>query len=108
MLLNKLHGASAWFQVLETTDRCQTAVMKLAPGEASGDEPEQHDQSDQVLLVLEGEVVAEVGKETAWMVAGDVVVIPAGTRHRFHNEGKITVRTFNVYAPPAYPPGERG
>ncbi len=108
MLLTKLDAATAWFQVFETTDRCQTAVMNLTPGAASGDEAEQHEKSDQVLLVLEGEVVAEIAGETARMTAGEAVVIPAGTPHRFCNDGKTMVRTFNVYAPAAYPAGERG
>ena len=42
MFLTNLHAAKEWFKVLQTTDRSQTAVMNLAPGEASGEEPEAH------------------------------------------------------------------
>jgi len=103
MFLSHVSDAREWFEVLQTTPRCQTAVMNLEPGQASGDELEAHPESDQVLLVLEGEVLAEIGEDHAHMRVGDVVVIPAGIRHRFENDTAGAVRTFSVYAPPAYP-----
>lgn len=96
-----------WFKVLQTTRRSQTAVMNLAPGQASGDEKEAHPESDQILLVLDGEVLAEVGDERTHLRQGDCVVIPAGVRHRFENDQGQPVRTFSVYAPPAYPAGSQ-
>jgi len=108
MFLTNLHAAKEWFEVLQTTDRSQTAVMSLAPGEASGDEKEDHPRSDQVLLVVEGEVTAEIAEERARMRQGDVVIVPAGVKHRFKNESQAVVRTFSVYAPPAYPAGTAG
>jgi mannose-6-phosphate isomerase-like protein (cupin superfamily) len=108
MFVTSLHSANDWFEVLQTTERSQTAIMNLDPGAASGDELDEHDESDQVLLVLEGEVMAEVGEESARLREGDVVIIPAGIRHRFKNNRPSTARTFSVYAPPAYPPGMRG
>ncbi len=80
--------------------------MNLAPGTASGESVETH-LGDQVLLVLEGEVFAQIGEERARMREGDVVVIPAGIPHRFANENTSDARTFRVYAPPAYPAGAR-
>ena len=82
--------------------------MNLGPGDASGETMESHDESDQVLLVIEGEVLAEVGQERARMRQGDVVVIPAGIPHRFKADDKTPARTFSVYAPPAYPAGMKG
>ena len=108
MFLTNLHAAQEWFEVLQTSDRSQTAVMNLGPGEASGDEAEAHPESDQVLLVLDGEVLAEIAEEKTRMRQGDVVIVPAGVHHRFQNAGTAPVRTFSVYAPPAYPAGMRG
>lgn len=93
-----------WFKVLHTTDKSQTAVMNLAPGEASGDEPEAHEDSEQTLIVLEGEVFAEISDERKTLRTGDVVVIPAGVKHKFTNRSHRAAVTFNVYAPPEYPP----
>ena len=47
------------FKVLQTTKRSQTAVMTLGPGQSSGDEPEAHASSDQVLLLVDGELSAK-------------------------------------------------
>jgi mannose-6-phosphate isomerase-like protein (cupin superfamily) len=108
MNVANLHDAQAWFEVLQTTDRCQTAVMTLTAGGQSSEETNVHEKSDQVLLVVEGEVHAEVGGKKQTLKAGDVCLIPAGTRHRFENAGKDRAVTFNVYSPPEYPPDEKG
>ncbi len=105
---NLSSAASNWFEVLQTTPRSQTAVMNLAPGEASGASLEAHPISDQVLLVLEGEVMAHVAEETARLRRGDLILVPAGVDHRFHNTSDQEARAFTVYAPPAYPAGTRG
>ena len=97
-----------WFQVLQTSEKSQTAVMTLEPGGASGSKPNEHKSSEQVLLVLEGEVEAEMGAERRHLETGDVVLIPAGVKHRFSNRGERNAITFNVYSPPEYPPGTQG
>jgi mannose-6-phosphate isomerase-like protein (cupin superfamily) len=57
-------------------------------------------------LVLRGAVFAEIGRKKRMLKAGDAVIVPAGTAHRFSNRGKSPAVTFNVYAPPAYDPDE--
>jgi mannose-6-phosphate isomerase-like protein (cupin superfamily) len=108
MFHTNLHAAQEWFEVLQTTDRSQTAVMNLAPGDSSGDDPESHPGSDQILLVVEGEVMAEIAEEKAKLRKGDVGIVPAGTPHRFANDSEKSASTFSVYAPPAYPPDAKG
>lgn len=97
-----LCDAKDWFSVLQQTGQSQTAVMTLEPGAASGDRPEAHAASDQVLLLLEGRLAAEVGDKTATLNEGDSVIVPAGVPHRFVNTGTVRAITFNVYTPPAY------
>ena len=77
--------------------------MKLGPGKASGDEAEAHEGSDQILLVTQGEVEGEIEGEIVTICAGEFILIPAGTKHRFVNRGDVPALTFNVYAPPVYP-----
>lgn len=77
--------------------------MTLKPGAATSDKLEIHPHSDQVVLVLEGALVAETGDERATLERDQCVVIPAGVKHRFINEGKETAFAFTVYGPPAYP-----
>lgn len=97
-----------WFAVLQTTQRSQTAVMTLGPGQSSGDEPEAHKGSDQVLLLVEGTLSALIDGKRSQLKAGDVVVIPPGIKHRFTNRGDQPAVSFSVYSPPEYPPGEAG
>lgn len=97
-----------WFKVLQTTRRSQTAVMTLGPGQSSGDEPEAHKASDQVLLLVAGELSAEIGGARSRMKAGDVVVIAPRTKHKFTNRGEKPAVTFSVYSPTEYPPDEKG
>jgi mannose-6-phosphate isomerase-like protein (cupin superfamily) len=102
MNIKNIREAIDWFEVLQTTKRTQTAVMTLKPDKSSGSEPEAHKKSDQVLLVLDGEVEGEIANETVTLRGGDVVVIPAGTRHKFSNRGSADAITFNTYSPPEY------
>ena len=106
--MSNIRQATDWFEVLQTTERSQTAMMKLKPGGETGAKAEAHEESDQVLLMLDGELSGEVGDERPQLRKGDVVVIPAGTKHRFTNRGSKSAITFNVYSPPAYPPGTKG
>ena len=46
--------------------------MILEPGKSSGDK-EAHKKSDQVLLLLEGELAGEIGDEEAALKKGDVL-----------------------------------
>ena len=103
MNVTNISDAKEWFEVLQTGERSQTAMMTLAPGDATGQKAEAHKKSDQVLLMLEGELTGEVGDERPHLKKGDVIIIPAGVKHRFVNRAKRPAVTFNVYSPPAYP-----
>jgi mannose-6-phosphate isomerase-like protein (cupin superfamily) len=102
MNVKNIREATDWFEVLQTTNRTQTAMMTLKPGKSSGSEPEGHKDSDQVLLVLKGEVEGEIADETITLREGDVVVITAGTPHKFSNRSSADAVTFNTYSPPEY------
>ena len=102
MNLSNVRDSRHFFKVLQTSKKSQTATMTLAPGKASGPKGNEHPKSEQVLLVLEGEVLAEIGREKMTLRKGDVVIVPAKTAHRFVNKAASPAVTFNVYAPPAY------
>ena len=111
--MNVVDISGAWsdFRILQTTPRVQTAVMRLKAGEASGPEKEVHKGSDQVVLVLEGELVAQMGEDEDRKVpTGSSLIIPADTPHRLVNRGESEVRVYTCYAPPAYAEdgGEKG
>ena len=106
--LSNIRETKEWFEVLQTTERCQTAMMTLNPGEETSSKAEAHEKSDQVLLMLDGELIGEVGDERPRLSKNDVIIIPAGTKHRFENRGSTSAVTFNVYSPPAYPRKTKG
>jgi mannose-6-phosphate isomerase-like protein (cupin superfamily) len=108
MDVSNIAKAKEWFEVLQTHERSQTAVMTLDPGDATAEKAESHRSSDQVLLLLEGELSGEIGDDCLTLKKGDVITIPAGVKHRFTNPGDAPALTFNVYAPPAYPAGAKG
>ena len=107
MKRQNIQRVAEWFKILQTTPRTQTAVMKLGPGQATGEKPEAHEKSYQVVLVVAGELSAEIGGKRSRMKVGDVVIIPARVRHRFTNSGDGATVTFNVYSPPEYPVDEK-
>jgi mannose-6-phosphate isomerase-like protein (cupin superfamily) len=108
MKVRNIREAKEWFQVLHTGERSQTAMITLQPSNATGERAEAHENSDQVLLMLDGEVTGKVGDDRPLLKKGDVIVIPAGVKHRFVNRGDRPAVTFNVYSPPAYPAGTKG
>jgi mannose-6-phosphate isomerase-like protein (cupin superfamily) len=108
MDVSNIRQATDWFEVLQTSERSQTAMMTLQPGDETGATAEAHENCDQVLLMLDGELSGEVGEERPRLKKGDTILIPAGTKHRFVNRGSKSAVTFNVYSPPAYPPRTKG
>ena len=108
MEVTNIDKAEEWFEVLQTGERSQTAIMTLAPGESTGAQAEAHEKSDQVLFMVEGELTGEVDDERPKLKKGDVIIIPAGVKHRFRNRAERPATTFNVYSPPAYPEGTKG
>ncbi|HMG31941.1 MAG TPA: cupin domain-containing protein [Jiangellaceae bacterium] len=92
----------AFRRVLHTTGHVQLVVMTLQPGEDIG--AEVHEHNDQVLTFVEGSVRAEVAGETSAVSPGDVVVVPAGTRHNFTNTGAGPARLYTLYSPPDHSP----
>jgi mannose-6-phosphate isomerase-like protein (cupin superfamily) len=108
MDLANIKDATEWFEVLQTSKRTQTAMMTLAPGDDTGKRAEAHKKSDQVLLMLSGRLAGTVGPETVDLKKGDVILIRAGTPHRFRNPGPQRAVTFNVYSPPEYPRDTKG
>jgi mannose-6-phosphate isomerase-like protein (cupin superfamily) len=102
MDIKNIRDATEWFQVLQTSKRTQTAIMTLKPGKSSGSEREGHKNSDQVLLVLKGEVEGQIADQIVILHEGDVIMIPAGTRHKFSNRSSADAVTFNTYSPPEY------
>lgn len=108
MDLANIKDATEWFEALQTSKRTQTAMMTLAPGDDTGKKAEAHEKSDEILLMLSGKLSGTVGPENVELKKGDVLLIRAGTPHRFKNPGRQRAVTLNVYSPPEYPRDTKG
>jgi mannose-6-phosphate isomerase-like protein (cupin superfamily) len=108
MHIPNVYKTTCSFEVLQTSGRSQTAVMVLDTDGKSSEKMNVHEKSDQVLLVVEGEVHGEIGSKQIVLHKGDVCIVPAGTPHRFENKSKYKTVTFNVYSPPEYDSNEKG
>jgi quercetin dioxygenase-like cupin family protein len=49
-----------------------------------------HEDTEQVMFILEGEVEMTIEDETATLKPGDVAVVNRGLRHKLHSEGGVT------------------
>jgi mannose-6-phosphate isomerase-like protein (cupin superfamily) len=86
-----------------TGERSQVVVMTIPPGGEVGEEV--HERIDQILLFVEGEAEAIVGRERRSVRADELVLVPGGTRHNFVNTGDGPLRLVTVYSPPEHEPG---
>jgi mannose-6-phosphate isomerase-like protein (cupin superfamily) len=90
-------------RVLWTGDHTQLVIMTIPPGGEIGEEV--HEGIDQILTFVSGTGEARVAGETKPVEAGDLVVVPAGTKHNFVNTGPNPLVLYTVYGPPDHAPG---
>jgi mannose-6-phosphate isomerase-like protein (cupin superfamily) len=87
-------------RVLWTGEHTQLVIMTVPPGGEIGTEV--HDGIDQILTFVSGTGEARVSGETKPVAAGDLVVVPAGTKHNFVNTGPNPLVLYTVYGPPEH------
>jgi mannose-6-phosphate isomerase-like protein (cupin superfamily) len=92
------------FKVIVGNVRSQAAHMVIAPGDAEGGPDNRHQGADQWLYVVSGRGVVKVGKQRLPLRAGTLVLIEHGDRHEVRNNGRVPLKTLNLYVPPAYTP----
>ena len=94
---------------LWTGQHLQVTLMSIEPGQSIG--LEVHPMTDQFLHIQQGRGLVEMGSSRESLsfrrcaVAGDAVLVPAGTWHNLTNTGRIPLKLFSIYAPPAHPAG---
>jgi mannose-6-phosphate isomerase-like protein (cupin superfamily) len=92
-----------YFRVVRFTGKhTQVVLMAVQAGDDIGEEV--HPDNDQILIFTEGTARAEVGGESRDVSGGDMVVVPAGTRHNFINTGSGPLRLMTIYGPPDHAP----
>lgn len=90
-------------QVVATGPTSQLVVMAIEPG--SGIDAEVHDDTDQLLLVVDGEAEVILDGEASLVPVGHLAYVPGGVHHEVRNAGEGTLRLYTIYAPPEHPDG---
>jgi mannose-6-phosphate isomerase-like protein (cupin superfamily) len=89
-------------RVLWTGEHTQLVIMTIPPGGEIGEEVH---EVDQILTFVSGVGKAEVSGVTRNVVQGDLVVVPAGKKHNFTNDGPNPLVLYTVYGPPEHADG---
>lgn len=87
-------------RVLWTGEHTQLVIMTIPADGEIGEEV--HEGIDQILTFVSGVGEAKVGGNTRKVAAGDLVVVPAGTKHNFVNTGPNPLVLYTVYGPPEH------
>jgi mannose-6-phosphate isomerase-like protein (cupin superfamily) len=87
-------------RVLATGDHLQLVIMTIPPDGEIGEEV--HSDTDQILTFVSGSGEAWVGGERRRVAQGDLVAVPAGTKHNFVNTGPNPLVLYTVYGPPEH------
>lgn len=87
-------------RVLWTGKQTQLVIMTIPPGGEIGEEV--HEDTDQILTFVSGTAEARVAGEKKAVAQGDLVVVPAGTKHNFVNTGPNPLVLYTVYGPPEH------
>jgi mannose-6-phosphate isomerase-like protein (cupin superfamily) len=90
-------------RVLWTGKHAQLVIMTIPPAGEIGEEV--HEDTDQILTFVSGVGEADVAGRTRPVAAGDLVAVPAGTRHNFRNTGVNPLVLYTVYGPPEHADG---
>jgi mannose-6-phosphate isomerase-like protein (cupin superfamily) len=90
-------------RVLWTGRHTQLVIMTIPPGGEIGEEV--HEDTDQILTFVSGTGTAEVAGERRQVTQGELVVVPAGTRHNFRNTGANPLVLYTVYGPAEHADG---
>src|SRR4051795_8868640 len=72
-------------RVLWTGKKTQLVIMTIPPGGEIGEEV--HEDIDQILTFVSGTGEARISGNKKQVAQGDLVVVPAGTKHNFVNTG---------------------
>lgn len=89
-------------QVLATGEHTQVVIMSIPAGGEIGEEV--HTDNDQVLYLVEGQGEVVLDGQPSDFNTGDLVLVPAGTKHNFIAKDN-GMKIITAYSPPHHPDG---
>jgi len=76
------------------TKNTATVYFELDPGDELG---RHTDSAEELLIILEGDLEAEVGGETSPVSKGDIALVPEMVPHNIINRGKTKAKVLGVF-----------
>jgi mannose-6-phosphate isomerase-like protein (cupin superfamily) len=103
--IEQLTLANTFFrQVLYTGQHAQLVLMCLQPNEEIG--MEVHETTDQFFRFEEGKGKVLINGEEHLVKDGDVVIVPAGSKHNVINtSSEKQLKMYTIYSPPHHKEG---
>ena len=80
----------------------EVVVARFEAGGSTGDEPYTHGDSEELLVVVAGNVHVQLGTAVHELGPGDSVHYQSSTPHRVSNAGTETAEVLFVISPPSY------
>lgn len=90
-------------QVVTTGENTQIVIMHIPAGGEIGEET--HAENDQVLYLVAGEGTVYLNGHASDYKEGDIVLVPAGTKHNFVASDHQPLKIITTYSPPHHPDG---
>ena len=90
-------------KVLYTGKHLQLVLMSLKPGEEIGEEI--HQNNDQFFRFESGTGKCTIDENNYHITEGDVIVVPAGTKHNVINTSDEPFKMYTIYSPPNHQDG---
>ena len=90
-------------KVLYTGKHLQLVLMSLKPGEEIGEEI--HQNNDQFFRFESGTGKCTIDENNYHVTEGDVIVVPAGTKHNVINTSDEPFKMYTIYSPPNHQDG---
>src|SRR5688500_20236135 len=84
-------------RVLWTGKNTQLVIMTIPPGGEIGEEV--HEDIDQILTFVSGTGEAQIYGSKKKVAQGELVVVPAGTKHKFVSTHLIPLDLYHIYVP---------
>lgn len=76
------------------TQRSATVYFEIDPGDNLG---RHTDSAEEILLILDGEIEAEVGEEKGMLTKGSLVLVPEMIPHDFKNVGSEKAKVLGFF-----------
>lgn len=96
--IEKITGENENFRrVLYTAKHSQLVAMALKPGEEIGEEI--HEDTDQFFRFETGQAKVLIDGNEYAVTDGDVIIVPAGSKHNVINTGASALKLYTIYSP---------